>query len=219
MATLAIASDGLVDLLLSSGLPAYSVNVETGKILSDGNKRTVLFAEATTCQLEFKHLAKLTGIKDYYERVETAMDVFYRANVTNGLFHDQWSMKDGKPSGQHFTIGATVMSISSNNGFKVAIPKLVNNEHSHSPILSETQKIHRWAAHGLAYTCAVSYADQETGLGPDQMTMPKQGRRWMEVVDEWKSGGRQGDVPPGIGEPEPEKEPGKRDYYTPWPNA
>jgi len=38
------------------------------------------------------------------------MDVFYRANVTNGLFHDKWLMKDGKPHGQHFTIGATTDS-------------------------------------------------------------------------------------------------------------
>ena len=70
-----------------SGLPAYSVNVETcafifislffflseifhsGEILSDANKNTVLFAEAATCQLEFKYLAKLTGIKEYYEKV------------------------------------------------------------------------------------------------------------------------------------------------------
>jgi mannosyl-oligosaccharide alpha-1,2-mannosidase len=79
-----------------SGLPAYSVNVETydftlwflfcppdlptsydprsssGKILADGGKSTVLFAEATTCQLEFKYLAKLTGKKEYYERVSSS---------------------------------------------------------------------------------------------------------------------------------------------------
>jgi len=52
-----------------SGLPAYSVNVETGEILYDGDKETVLFAEAATCQLEFKYLAKLTGNKEYYEKV------------------------------------------------------------------------------------------------------------------------------------------------------
>lgn len=28
------------------------------------------------------------------------MDVFYRANVTDGLFHDEWSMKDGTPQGR-----------------------------------------------------------------------------------------------------------------------
>lgn len=30
------------------------------------------------------------------------MDVFYRANVTDGLFHDKWSIKDGKPHGGKF---------------------------------------------------------------------------------------------------------------------
>ena len=41
----------------------------------------------------------------------------------------------------------------------------------------------------------------------------------MEVVDEWESGGRQGDVPPGMGEPEPERDLKKRDYYSLYPNA
>lgn len=41
----------------------------SGEILSDANKNTVLFAEAATCQLEFKYLAKLTGNKEYYEKV------------------------------------------------------------------------------------------------------------------------------------------------------
>ena len=39
------------------------------------------------------------------------------------------------------------------------------------------------------------------------------GWKW---VSEWELGGRQGDVPPGMGEPELE---GKRDYYSPYPNA
>jgi len=257
-----------------SGLPAYSVNVETGSILSDANKNTVLFAEATTCQLEFKYLAKLTGNKEYYEKVEKAMDVFYRANVKDGLFHDEWSMKDGTPHGEHFTIGATADS-----GYEYLLkqwiqsgdPKarqqyiksatgIINNLVYQTPtrgllyagdivrgsldhrlehlscylpgILAlgaytlpdaelppKQKEIHRWAAHGLAYTCAVSYADQETGLGPDQMKMPGMGKRWMEVVDEWESGGRQGDVPPGMGEPAPEPDSSKRDYYSSWPNA
>ena len=75
------------------------------------------------------------------------------------------------------------------------------------------KEIHRWAAHGLAYTCAISYADQEMGLGPEEMRMSKKGRRWMEVVDEWELAGRPGEVPPGMEEPEPEKNGTKRDYY------
>ena len=81
------------------------------------------------------------------------------------------------------------------------------------------KEIHRWAAHGLAYTCSILYADQESGLGPDQVKMRGDGRRWMEVVEEWELGGRQGDVPPGMGEPKPEREWKNRDYHSPYPNA
>ena len=35
------------------------------------------------------------------------------------------------------------------------------------------KEIHPWATHGLAYTCAISYAYQASGLGPDQMKMNK----------------------------------------------
>ena len=54
------------------------------------------------------------------------------------------------------------------------------------------------------------------------MKMTGKGRRWMEVVDEWELGGRQGGdgvLPPGMREPEPEKDKGKRDYFSPYPNA
>ena len=56
------------------------------------------------------------------------------------------------------------------------------------------------------------YADQESGLAPEEIKMTRGGRRWMEVVDEWESGGRQGDVPPGMGEPAPERDSRKQDY-------
>ncbi|KAJ3493767.1 hypothetical protein NLJ89_g10944 [Agrocybe chaxingu] len=82
-----------------SGLPAYSVNVETGAVKSDGGKNTVLFAEATSCQLEFKYLAKITGKKEYYQKVQKAMDYFYKADVKDGLFNDNWFTKDGTPTG------------------------------------------------------------------------------------------------------------------------
>ena len=282
------------------------------------------------------------------------MDVFYKANVTNGLFHDQWSMEDGKPHGgeffpplneithtilfsnnifsfyvfkEHFTIGATADSgyeyllkqwiqngdLKARQQCKQKSPKkkaafflhvfffplnqpfpknldiksatgIINNliyqtptrgllyagdisrgsldhrlehlscylpgilalgahilpdtdtttttttEEEEEEILPPKQKqIHKWAAHGLAYTCAVSYADQKSGLGPDQMRMMGVGRRWVDVVEEWELGGGGGNgggdrrgggvVPPGMGEPEPEKDSGKRDYFSPYPNA
>ena len=48
--------------------------------------------------------------------------------------------------------------------------------------------------------------------------MSSNGRRWMEAVDEWKLGGRQGNVPPGMGEPKPEINPRRRDYNNRYPN-
>jgi len=59
-----------------------------------------LFAEATSCQLEFKYLAKITGKREYYTAVQKAMNVFYKANVSDGLFADKWQMEDGQPSGR-----------------------------------------------------------------------------------------------------------------------
>jgi len=77
---------------------------------------TTLFAEATSCQLEYKYLAKVTGRVEYYEKVrflfsfripsimdacmqvERIMDVFYTVNATDGLFADRW-FDNGTPLG------------------------------------------------------------------------------------------------------------------------
>lgn len=75
----------------------------------------------------------------------------------------------------------------------------------------EEKELHQWAAEGLAYTCYVSYADQNTGLGPDLMTMPYNGKRWVDEVNKWKNEGRLGKAP-GTTEPPPERDPVLRDY-------
>jgi hypothetical protein len=77
---------------------------------------SALFAEATSCQLEYKYLAKVTGRAEYYEKVrfpfsfripsimdacmqvERIMDVFYAANTTDGLFANRW-FDNGTPLG------------------------------------------------------------------------------------------------------------------------
>ena len=238
------------------------------------------------------------------------MDVFYRANVKDGLFHEMWFIEDGTPSGStfidelnhfstspllyidHFTIGppsdsgyeyllkqwiqsgdpkarqqCKAVFLILNSVFFFTFHKLdiasatgiinkliyqtptrgllyVVDTHPHfvhhrlqslscylpgvlalgASTLPDTElspkekEIHRWAAHGLAYTCAIIFADQETGLGPEEIVMSAKGTRWMEAVDEWKLGGRQGDVPPGMGEPEPERNPSRRDYDTLYTN-
>ncbi|KAF9525568.1 glycoside hydrolase [Crepidotus variabilis] len=98
----------LLPVFLPSGLPAFSVGVENGK--PDNTRSTILFAEAATCQLEFKYLAKITGKKEYYQKAEAVMDVFYKANVTDGLFQEYWLLDNGEPTGTHFTIGANADS-------------------------------------------------------------------------------------------------------------
>lgn len=49
------------------------INCYRGKAGSDGG---ALFAEAATCQLEYKYLAKLTGRKEFYDPVSGYLDIF-----------------------------------------------------------------------------------------------------------------------------------------------
>ncbi|KAL0067240.1 hypothetical protein AAF712_005810 [Marasmius tenuissimus] len=61
--------------------------------------------------------------------------------------------------------------------------------------------LHMWAAEGLAQTCYLSYADQPTGLGPDEMqfwTPRSEGFPWMDIVESWRKSGSRGS-PPGVG--------------------
>lgn len=72
-----------------------------------------------------------------------------------------------------------------------------------------------WAAEGLAQTCWLSYADQPTGLGPDEMQIQGQvklvwdakdelwihndiGLHWLDAMEKWKQAGSRG-APPGVG--------------------
>ena len=102
----------------------------------------------------------------------------------------------------------------------------------------EQRELHLWAAEGLAYSCWLSYADQSTGLGPDEMDMafepvviptpevtgwdpathtqptppPKAKGLWIDLVDEWKKKGKPFKRPPGLREVPPEVNPTKRGY-------
>lgn len=83
------------------------------------------------------------------------------------------------------------------------------------PLVPEDKELHFWAAKGLAYTCWMTYADQESGLGPDEMHMQKWDKesdgRWMVQMNKWEEGGREGGIPPGLAEGEPVSGEG-RDY-------
>lgn len=82
----------------------------------------------------------------------------------------------------------------------------------------DEKELHMWAARGLGYTCWMTYADHDTGLGPDEMVMDawkddEANGRWLSHVDSWKAQGRPGGVPPGLGEVKPRVY-GERDYYA-----
>lgn len=67
------------------------------------------------------------------------------------------------------------------------------------------KELHSWAAEGLAYTCWMTYADQATGLGPDEMRMTRwkagdSHGKWLKHVKEWEKAGRPLGVPPGVRE-------------------
>ncbi|KAG6890079.1 hypothetical protein C0995_012028 [Termitomyces sp. Mi166 len=82
------------------------------------------------------------------------------------------------------------------------------------------KKLHLWAAEGLAQTCYLTYADQPTGLSPDEMIFkmapPKktwdtaasqwrastQGTLWLDAMKKWKRSGSRG-VPPGLEDKKP----------------
>ncbi|KAG8762038.1 hypothetical protein FRC15_008679, partial [Serendipita sp. 397] len=84
-----------------------------------------------------------------------------------------------------------------------------------SEISPSDRELFQWAAEGLAYTCWVLYADQITGLGPEEVRFhPYNGDdnyetgRWMRHLERWKGKGRKGGVPPGLKQPPPV--PGKK---------
>ncbi|KAI0657795.1 seven-hairpin glycosidase [Cubamyces menziesii] len=88
------------------------------------------------------------------------------------------------------------------------------------PLSDRDRELHQWAAQGLAYTCWITYADQATGLGPDEMHMTHMpaddahpnGGRWFDLVEEWEQTGRPGGVPPGLAEAPPTRRSSERDY-------
>ncbi|KAF7317660.1 alpha-1,2-Mannosidase [Mycena kentingensis (nom. inval.)] len=80
-----------------------------------------------------------------------------------------------------------------------------------------TKERHQWAAEGIATTCWLSYADQATGLGPDEMTMTRpEGAyttmKWLTLLEEWEAAGRPGGIPPGLGVTKTESSEAARDY-------
>ncbi|CDO68395.1 Glycoside Hydrolase Family 47 protein [Trametes cinnabarina] len=90
----------------SHGLPMYAVNTVSGKTRTGWTGDNVLWAEALSCQMEYKYLAHLTGRKEYFDKVERIMDLMNEADPKNHLFSTKWSVLTGQPINSQFSVGA-----------------------------------------------------------------------------------------------------------------
>jgi mannosyl-oligosaccharide alpha-1,2-mannosidase len=102
----------LADRLMSafespSGVPYASVNLEkfTG-IPSHEDMGASSTAEATSVQLEFKYLAKLTGEKLFWDKVEKVMDVVDANNPQDGLVPIYLYATTGEFKGHNIRLGS-----------------------------------------------------------------------------------------------------------------
>jgi mannosyl-oligosaccharide alpha-1,2-mannosidase len=81
--------------------------------------------------------------------------------------------------------------------------------------LPDVPRTHMWAARGLAYTCGSLYADSQTGLSPDEVTMLAEAKPadglWSRHLERWEQSGSHGD-PPGVQPPPPPENDTTRDY-------
>ncbi|CAH0016323.1 unnamed protein product [Clonostachys rhizophaga] len=102
----------LADRLMSafespSGIPYSSVNLEKFKgIPSHADMGAASTAEATSVQLEFKYLAKLTGEKYYWDKVEKVMEIVDENNVKDGLVPIFIYATNGEFTGENIRLGS-----------------------------------------------------------------------------------------------------------------
>lgn len=102
----------LADRLLSafdsdSGVPYASVNL--GKlqgIPSHADMGASSTAEATTLQLEFKYMAKLTGEKNFWDKVEKVMEIVDDNNAKDGLVPIYIYATNGEFRGNNIRLGS-----------------------------------------------------------------------------------------------------------------
>jgi mannosyl-oligosaccharide alpha-1,2-mannosidase len=90
-----------------SGVPYASVKLdESVGIPSHGDMGASSTAEATTLQLEFKYLAKLTGEKNYWDKVEKVMEIVDDNNAEAGLVPIFIFATTGKFHGSNVRLGS-----------------------------------------------------------------------------------------------------------------
>ncbi|KAG9253250.1 glycoside hydrolase family 47 protein [Emericellopsis atlantica] len=102
----------LADRLLSafespSGVPYSSVNLEKFKgIPSHDDQGAASTAEALSVQLEFKYLAKLTGEKYFWDKVEKVMEIADDNNPRDGLVPIYMHPINGEFKGENIRLGS-----------------------------------------------------------------------------------------------------------------
>ncbi|OAX78850.1 hypothetical protein ACJ72_06837 [Emergomyces africanus] len=90
-----------------SGIPYASINLNTSAgVKSHTDNGASSTAEATTLQLEFKYLAKLTGETNYWEKVEKVMEVVEGNGREDGLVPIFIEPDTGKFMGQNIRLGS-----------------------------------------------------------------------------------------------------------------
>ncbi|KAF7544765.1 hypothetical protein G7Z17_g9710 [Cylindrodendrum hubeiense] len=91
----------------ASGIPYASVNLEKYEgIPSHSDMGASSTAEATSLQLEFKYLAKLTGEKDYWDRVEKVMKIVDDNGEQDGLLPIYIYATSGEFRGNNIRLGS-----------------------------------------------------------------------------------------------------------------
>ncbi|EIW86899.1 glycoside hydrolase family 47 protein [Coniophora puteana RWD-64-598 SS2] len=89
-----------------SGLPMYGVNPSSGATKT-GWAYNALWSELTSCQLEYKYLAHLTGRTDYFDKSNYVMELMRdEAASKDGLYATGWSIEKGTSSNQIYSVGA-----------------------------------------------------------------------------------------------------------------
>lgn len=90
-----------------SGIPYASINLNTSAgIPSHADNGASSTAEATTVQLEFKYLAKLTGEAEYWQLVENVMSVVDDQKMEDGLLPIYIYPDTGNFKGKNIRLGS-----------------------------------------------------------------------------------------------------------------
>ncbi|KAI0688251.1 glycoside hydrolase family 47 protein [Cytidiella melzeri] len=88
------------------GLPSFSVNMQTGMGRSGWLGPFSILSEFASCQMEYRYLAHLTGRAEYIDAVDRLTDFLQDNSEHGGLFPLHFSVYNGAPASDRFSVGA-----------------------------------------------------------------------------------------------------------------